>query len=114
MRVRLGTLRRYLQEVVLKEVGANGSYPGQPYGRNVLSPDVNAREQIGAMSAKAMDTVSDPDGLPDHLREPQESPEDCYGPVPPDSEPPYVGQDPFVRDSSPLPTSNIKRGPGSG
>jgi hypothetical protein len=76
----------------------------------VLAPDVNAREQIGALTAKAMDTVGDPDGLPDHLLQPSVDPKDCYGPVPPEAEPVYVGQDPFVRDSSPLPTSAIKRG----
>lgn len=109
MKIRLGTLREYLQEVFLTEVGANGGFPGEPYGRNVLSPDVNNREQIGALTAKALDTVDDPDGLPDHLREPQVSREDCYGPVPPDAEPVYVGQDPFARDYSPMPTGNIKR-----
>jgi hypothetical protein len=57
-----------------------------------------------------MDTVDDPDGLPDHLREPQVDPKDCEGPVPPNAEPPYVTSDPFVRDSSPLPSSNIRRG----
>ena len=111
MRVRLGTLREYLREaLLLSEVGANSSYPGQPYGRNVLSPDVNSREQLGAMSAKAIDTVQDPDGMPDHLLDPTVSPEDCYGPVPPDSEPVYVGQDPFARDAGPNPTGSIKRG----
>ena len=94
---------------ILREVGANGSWPGQPI-KNALSPDINTREQLGAISAKAMDTVDDPDGLPDHLLEPDVTPEECYGPVPPDSEPPYVGQDPFTRDTSPKPTGNIKRG----
>jgi hypothetical protein len=77
--------------------------------RNSLSPDVNSREQIGAITAKAMDTVDDPDGLPDHLSEPQVDPSDCYGPVPPDSEPVGVYSDPYVRDSSPVPSSAIKR-----
>lgn len=95
----------------LLEVGANNSFPGEPYGRNVLSPDINTRQQLGSMSAKAIDTVADPDGLPDHLTEPTVSAEDCYGPVPPDAEKPYVGQDPFARDVSPNPTGNIKRGP---
>lgn len=111
MKVRLGTLRQYIREVLTLEVGANGAWPGQPYGRNVNSPDINSREQLGSMSAKAIDTVSDPDGLPDHLAEPMVKPEDCYGPVPPDSEKPYVGQDPFTRDTSPNPSGNIKRGP---
>src|SRR5579885_129356 len=106
MRLTMGQLRK-----LLREVGANNSWPGQPYGRSVTSPDINSREQLGAISAKAIDTVADPDGLPDHLLEPQVDPEDCFGPVPPDAEPPYVGQDPFARDVSPNPTGTIKRGP---
>lgn len=106
MRIRLGTLRELIRETLLLCAPA---FPGQPVGKNVLSPDINSREQIGNITAKAIDTVDDPDGMPDHLREPQEDPSDCYGPVPPDSEPPYVGQDPFTRDVSPLPTGNIKR-----
>lgn len=105
MRVRLGTLRAYL-----REVGANGAFPGQPVARNPLSPDVNSREQLGDISAKTIDTVGDEDGLPEHLREPQVDPADCFGPVPPDAEPPFVSQDPFVRDSSPKPSGAIKRG----
>jgi len=100
-----------LRKLILREVGSNGAFPGQPYGRNVLSPDINSREQLGAISAKAIDTVSDPDGLPDHLLNPAVSPEDCYGPVPPEAEPPHVGADPFVKDSSPNPSGTIKRGP---
>lgn len=111
MKVRLGTLKTYLREVILREVGANNSYPGQPYGRNVLSPDVNSREQLGKLASDPIDTIADPDGLPDHLLEPQVSPEDCFGPVPPDAEPPGVHSDPFARDVSPNPTGSIKRGP---
>lgn len=107
MKIRLGTLRRILREAA---EGAHGTWPGQPAGRNVLSPDINHREQLSAISAKAIDTVADPDGLPDHLLEPTVTPEECYGPVPPEAEEPYVGQDPFVRDSSPNPTGAIKRG----
>jgi len=97
----------------MREVGANNSFPGQPYGRNVLSPDINSREQLGAISAKAIDTVGDPEGegMPDHLINPAVSPEDCYGPVPPEAEPPHVGSDPFAKDVNPNPTGSIKRGP---
>jgi hypothetical protein len=112
VKVRLGTIRR----ILLRELGgsstASGRWPGQPM-RNAMSPDINSREQIGAISAKAMDTVDDPDGMPDHLTEPQVDPKDCLGPVPPDAEPPYVGQDPFVRDAAPQPFSgggSIRRG----
>lgn len=113
MRMTMGRLRRMLVEALLSEEGANHSYPGQPQARNVLSPDVNNREQLGAISAKGLDTVDDPDQMPDHLTQPTVDPEDCYGPVPPDAEPPYVGQDPFVRDSAPQPFSgggSIRRG----
>jgi hypothetical protein len=112
MRVRLGTLRTYLREaILLSEVGANNSWPGQPVGRNVLAPDINSRQELGSMSAKAIDTVQDRDGLPDHLLEPTVSPDDCYGPVPPEAEPPSVMSDPNVKDASPNPTGSIKRGP---
>jgi hypothetical protein len=107
VRIRLGTLRK-----IIREVGANNSWPGQPM-RNALSPDINSREQLGALSAKAMDTVDDPEDLPNHLFEPLVDPEDCYGPVPPVAENPYVGQDPFVRDYAPQPFSrggSIRRG----
>lgn len=104
MKIRLGTLKRLIREVG----NSGGHWPGQP-ARNALSPDINRREQIGAISAKAMDTVADPDGLPDHLLEPAVDPKDCMGPVPPTSEKPGVYSDPFVRDSSPNPTGAIKR-----
>jgi len=112
VKIRLRALRSIIREVILiNEVGSNGSFPGQPYGRNVLSPDINAREQIGALTAKAMDTVGDDDALPDHLRDPKVSPEDCLGPVGKYKiDPPYVGQDPFARDVGVLPTSSIRRG----
>lgn len=105
MKIRLSTLKR-----ILREAGsAGGAFPGQPI-KNALSPDLNSREQLGTISAKAIDTVADPDGLPDHLLDPTVTPEECYGPVPPDSEPVYVGADPFSRDYAPNPTGAIKRG----
>lgn len=97
-----------LRHLILREVGANNSFPGVPYGRNVLSPDVNSREQLSAMSARAIDTVQDEEGLPDHLLDPTVSAEDCYGPVPPTSEPVYVGADPFTRDTMVVPSGGMK------
>jgi len=82
--------------------------PGELAGRNVLSPDVNSRESLGAISAKALDTVADPDGLPDHLLDPTITPEECEGPVPPDAEDPYVTADPFAKDYAPQPFSGGK------
>lgn len=108
MKIRLGTLRRLIKEIS----SSGGAWPGQIAGKNTTSPDINSREQIGAISAKAIDTVADPDGLPDHLLDPMLSREECEGPVPPDAENPYVSADPFTRDYAPQPFSGggaIKR-----
>jgi hypothetical protein len=108
VRTTLRQLRRYILKELAGSSTSSGRFPGQPL-KSVLSPDVNNREQLGAITAKAMDTVRDPEGMPDHLLDPTVTPEECYGPVPPDSEPVYVGQDPFVRDSSPNPSGAIHR-----
>lgn len=104
----MGTLRRWLQEA-----RAAGPYPGRPAARNVLAPDVNDREQLGTLAGDPIDTIDDPDGLPDHLREPTVDRDDCFGPVPPDAEKPYVSVDPYATDVAPKPFSGggrIKRG----
>lgn len=111
MKMRLGELRRLVADA-LTESRNTGAFPGAPI-RNALSPDINPREQLGAESSKAIDTVGDDDDMPEHLREPLVDPEDCYGPVPPDAEEPYVSQDPFVRQAAPQPFSgggSIRRG----
>lgn len=88
---------------------ASAKYPGGPI-RNALSPAMNNREQIGSLAGNTpMDTVQDEEGLPDHLLDPTLEPEDCYGPVPPDAEKPYLSQDPFARNTGVLPTPSIKR-----
>ena len=79
--------------------------PPEPTMRNPLSPDINSREQLGKLQSGTPDEYD----IASHLTDPIEDEEDCYGPVPPDAEEPYVGQDPFVRDYGPLPTPPIKR-----
>lgn len=74
-----------------------------------MSPEMADREQLGSLANVDTDTVDDADALPSHLREPVESVEDCFGPVPPVQGGPYVGQDPFVRDWSVLPTPSIRK-----
>ena len=103
MRVRMRVLRALIQETFLCEYA-----PGQLAGPNVLSPSVNSRESLGAISAKAIDTVADPDGLPDHLLDPTVTPEECFGPVPPDAEDPSVHMDPYSKDYAPQPFSGGK------
>lgn len=68
------------------------------------SPDTASREQIASLKQHDLDTEED-DELPPHLREPVYSKEECYGPVPPTSENPYVQIDPFTNDYNDLPSS---------
>ena len=78
------------------------------YIGNPLSPSTNDREALGYL-ADDPDNKNPEDEMPSHLRDPVEEPEDCWGPVPPVNGDPYVQQDPFTRDTSPLPTSPIRR-----
>ena len=67
-----------------------------------LAPDMIDREQLGYLADIDIDT-NDND-LPAHLRDPVEDPEDCWGPVPPTQDDPYVQPDPFTTGWSVLPT----------
>lgn len=77
------------------------------YIGNPLSPSTNDREALGYLADNPSDV--DEEGLPDHLEDPTVTPEECWGPVPPENGDPYVQQDPLARDTSPLPTPPIKR-----
>lgn len=103
MKITIGQLRSIIRNVLL-ETGGAGPVPPQPYTRNAMSPDINDREAIGRLE------FGEPEiDLTDHLREPALTPEECWGPVPPQKKDPGVYQDPFTRDFSPLPTPPIKR-----
>jgi hypothetical protein len=104
MKITLGQLRSIIRHALL-EAGGASPIPSQPYTRNAMSPDINHREQLGKLEFGEVE-----DELPEHLREPELTPEECWGPVPPNDEnDPGVYQDPFVRSYSPLPTPGIKR-----
>lgn len=79
------------------------------YVNNPLSPDINDREQLGYLADNLDDELSDDNDISSHLRDTVEDPKDCFGPVPPVQGDPYVQQDPLARDTSPLPTSPIRR-----
>lgn len=98
-------LREYIAEAL-------GSTPGSPYIRNATSLAMSDSEEIGPISHRDIDSNDDEGDEPiaSHLVDIEVTPEDCYGPVPPDAEDPYVQQDPFARDWSVLPTSPIRRG----
>jgi hypothetical protein len=93
----LRSLRRIIREAMIAEIGGGIPNKPQPMTRNPMSPDINNREQIGKMETGDQED----DELAPHLMEPIYSKEDCYGPVPPDAEDPYVQQDPYVNDASP-------------
>lgn len=103
-------LKRLVAEALkLEWAGAPPTKP-EPYIGNSMSPSWSSREQLASLKDNDVDTVDDFDELPSHLREPVYDKEECFGPVPPDVPDPYVQQDPYARDYSPLPTSGIRRG----
>lgn len=95
-------LRAYIAEAL-------SSTPGAPYIRNALSPAMSDREDIGPISHRDIDATDDDDEIASHLVDIEVTPEECFGPVPPDAEDPYVQLDPFTRDWSVLPKSSVMR-----
>lgn len=103
MRITIGKLRKVIR-AVLSETGGGTTLPRMPIIRNAMQPDFSSREQLGKIAKDR-----DPDELAPHLLEPEVDFEDCYGPVPPTDKNPYALPDPYAKDTSPLPTSPIKR-----
>ena len=102
------------EALAVEWAGAPPTKPMFDYINNPMSPSTNDREALGYLADDPADVdPNDDDELPDHLRQPQEDPEDCFGPVPPvnaNSDYPYAEvPDPLTRDTSPLPTPPIKR-----
>ena len=105
MRITLGKLRLLIRSVIAETAGGT-TLPHMPRVRDAIGPDFADREQIGRISSKDMD---EPDELPPHLREPVHEEEDCWGPVPPVQQNPYVLPDPYTKDYHVIPTPQIKR-----
>ena len=103
MRITVRQLRRIIRDTLV-EAGGGTTLPRMPMIRNATQPDFSSREQLGRVAAP-----EDPDALAPHLIEPEVEFEDCYGPVPPTDNNPYALPDPYTKDTSPLPTSPIKR-----
>lgn len=100
----LGELRLLVLEAIMEAGGGNASYP---YIRDAVGPSMADREAIGHLADGGMD--DEEDELPPHLREPQEDPEDCFGPVPPtDEDNPYAISDPYASDYHVIPTPQGK------
>ena len=105
MRITVGQLRGIIREV-LAEAGGASPTPPRPNVRNAMTPSMADREQIGRISVKDKD---DPEEVSPHLREPMYKEDDCWGPVPPTGEDPYVMADFYTKDYHVIPTPPIKR-----
>lgn len=102
MKITIGNLKKIIK--VIFESGGGVSRKSDTYIRNALSPDMSHREQAGSLG-----TDGNLDDISDHLEDILTF-SDEFGPVPPDQNiKPYLQQDPYVRFSSPLPSSPIKR-----
>jgi len=99
----MNPIRQFIR-LVLQEAGGGTTLPRMPMIRNAMAPEMSDREQLGKIAKDR-----DPDEISPHLQEPVYDYEDCYGPVPPTDKNPYVLPDPYAKDTSPLPTSPIKR-----
>ena len=106
MRIRLGTLRRVIREALM-EAGGGVSHQPVPLSRNYgMNNITNDREQLKQQSSKDLDK---PDELSPHLQDAYNEDDFDLGPVPPVGENPYAQPDFYTKDTSPLPTSTIKR-----
>ena len=105
MKITLGKLREIIRSTILETAGGT-TLPHMPIIRNSIGPDFSDREQLDRMSSKDMD---EPDELSPHLREPVNPEEDCWGPVPPIQQNPYILPDPYSKDYHVIPTPQIKR-----
>jgi hypothetical protein len=103
MKITINRLRQIIRNILI-EAGGGTTLPKSPHIRNAMGPEMADREQLGKISKSR-----DPDEISPHLQEPQYSDEECWGPVPPTEENPYMLPDPYTKDTSPLPTSPIKR-----
>lgn len=105
MRISVGHLREIIREVLEEATGAAPT-PPRPNVRNAMSPSMADREQLGRITIRDKD---DPDALAPHLQEPEEDPEDCWGPVPPIAPNPCAMLDFYSKDFNVIPTPPINR-----
>lgn len=102
MKNSMTNLRNFIKEIILEISPGWSSAPISPFIRKDTAIE---RETIGSL------THGEPDeeATAPHLREPELTPEECWGPVPPISEEPGLYADPWVNDYSPLRSKPIYR-----
>ena len=94
MIITVGQLRRIIR-AALKEASGAVATSHRPSVGNALAPSQSDREQIGRIASLDND---DHDELSSHLQEPEEDPEDCWGPVPPGAHNPHATPDFYTND----------------
>lgn len=107
MKIRLGDLKQ-LVKTALVETGGGTPMRTEPFIGSAMSPSVASREQIGSLGDPEDIDTQDDSELPTHLREPLYDEEDCYGPVPPTAEDPFVQADPYAQDWGAHPMGNAR------
>jgi len=96
------TLRQYIRFLV-KEV--NASNVDGPHLKDLMSSHLAQRDEIPHLGKRSK---KEEDEIAPHLMEPEETPEDCWGPVPPNEENrPGVFIDPFTQDFHVLPRKPV-------
>lgn len=97
-------LRRLIRLYIHEGAGAKSNKPIS-IGKVSQTPATASREELEDLTA-----FDDADLLAPHLSEPQLSPEECWGPVPPQKKnDPGVHSDPWVRDIYPVRSRHIGR-----
>ena len=100
----MSMLRALIRDIILEAPGWS-SAPIAPFKRKDTGFERIDREAIGRLRHGEPEE----DAVSSHLREPELTPEECWGPVPPTSKKPGVYSDPWVNDYGPLPTPSAGR-----
>jgi len=71
-----------------------------------MSNHLSQRDEIPYLGKKQN---KDDEEIAAHLMDPEETPEDCYGPVPPNAEEPGVYSDPYTKGWPVIPKADHRR-----
>lgn len=96
-------LKNFIKEIILELAPGWSSAPIAPFMRKDTELERSDREAIG----KLTHGEPDEDAIAPHLREPELTPEECWGPVPPTAPGPGAYADPWASDYGPLPRPHV-------
>lgn len=104
-------LRNYIRSLIIEAYASNvdGPHVGSAsvyHPRISISPHLAQRDEIPYLGKRRK---KDDEEIAAHLMEPEVDMEDCYGPVPPDTEEPGVYSDPYTSDYHVIPKADYRR-----